>query len=99
MQNRQKDLLAKNWDWSFIEYYQKSFALETDPEQKLETLHCLRHYEATRDLHCKSIKEIHPLIQFDPEPNRDLTEAKVELYKISVSFGDIRKGKFNIVFT
>ena len=33
-----------------------------------------------------SLKQINHLIQFDRQPNRELTETKEELYKISVSF-------------
>ena len=87
MQVRQNGrLLPTDWDWSFLEYQQKALECETDPQRKLETLHGLRHCEATRDVWTGSIKAINPLIQFDPEPNRELKEAKVELYKISVSF-------------
>ena len=58
---------------------------------KLQYSHALRNSEAVRDLWTESIKELKPLIQFDPEPNLELKEAKVELYKISVSFST--KGK------
>jgi len=49
-------------------------------------LHALRHCEATQDFHTGSMKQINPLIQFDPQPNRELKETKTELYKISISF-------------
>ena len=74
------------WDWTFLENYSKGVELETDPEDKLSYLHCFKHFEASRDFLNESIKHISPLIQFDPEPNKELKEARVELYKISVSF-------------
>ena len=86
MQARQQGLLPTEWDWSFLEYQRKGVECESDPARKSGNLHCLYHCEATRDVWCGSIKQIDPLIQFDPEPNRELKEAKVELYKISVSF-------------
>ena len=46
----------------------------------------LRHCEATRDLFTESIKDIYPLIQFDPMPNQELKDPKIELFKISISF-------------
>ena len=55
-------------------------------------LHTLRMYEASHDFWTESIKELNPLLQFDPEPNKELKEAKVELYKISVSFNRIFEG-------
>ena len=49
-------------------------------------IHALRHCEATQDFYTGSIKQINPLIQFDPQPNLELNETRVELYKISISF-------------
>ena len=49
-------------------------------------LHSLRELEAIHDLWTGCIKEISPLIQFDPVPNQELKEVEVELYKISISF-------------
>ena len=86
LQNRQRHLLPNDWDWGFLEYHRKAVENETDPERKRGNLHCLLHCEATRDFWTGSIKQINPLIQFDPEPNHELKEAKIELYKISVSF-------------
>ena len=92
MQQQQDHLPPTDWDWSFLEYHRKSVENETDPKQKSRNLHCLRHCEATRDFWNGSIKQINPLIQFDPEPNNEITEARIELYKISISFTPI--GKF-----
>ena len=59
----------------------------TDDERiKSQFLHLLHYGEAEQDIWSESIREIRPLIQFDPEPNQELKEVKVELYKISVSF-------------
>ena len=86
LQSRQKNTHPADWDWSFLEYQRKAIEIEGDPERKSSMLHALRHCEATQDFHTGSIKQINPLIQFDPEPNRVLKETKVELYKISISF-------------
>ena len=67
--------------------------MECDTKRKNGMLHSLRHAEATKDFYTESIKQINPLIQFDPEPNIELTEARVELYKISISFND--RGNIN----
>merc|ERR1712131_176461 len=63
----------------------KAVENETDPDQKIGRLHSLRHCEATREIYTSSIKQLNSLIQFDPEPNQ-MTEAKVELYKVTISF-------------
>ena len=86
MQANQSPLPPWEWDWSFLEYFRKSIELGTDPEYKEQTLHSSYHSEATRDMYCGSMKQMNPLIQFDSKPNRQLKEAKVELYKISISF-------------
>ena len=62
--------------------------MEGDTEIKSRMIHSLRHSEATKDFYTESIKQFNPLIQFDPEPNIELTEARVELYKITISFDD-----------
>ena len=87
-QCKQKGIPRADWDWSFLEYQRKSVETEDEPERKSKMLHSLRHCEATKDFYTESIKQINPLIQFDPEPNIEITEARVELYKISISFDD-----------
>ena len=86
LQSRQNNLSPSDWDWSFLDYQRRAIANETDPEKSSGMIHCLRHCEATRDFYTGSIKQINPLVQFDPEPNHALTETKVELYKLSISF-------------
>ena len=83
---KQRDVPPNRWDYSFLEFFRKAVENETDQEMKSKYLHGLRDLEATRDLWTESVKEINPLIQLCPGPNLELTEAKVELYKISVSF-------------
>ena len=83
---RQNGVEPNGWDYSFIEFIRKAVECETNQDQKLKYLDPLRHSEAVRDFWTESIKELKPLIQFDPEPNLELKEAKVELYKISISF-------------
>ena len=73
----------------------RAFEYETDQEMRLQYLHALQHNEAVHDYWTESIKELKPLIQFDPEPNLELKEAKVELYKISVSFSS--GGKIELI--
>ena len=70
--------------------------MEGDSKRKSSMLHAFRHCEATKDFYTGSIKQINPLIQFDSEPNIELTEARVELYKISISFDDLGNIEFNI---
>ena len=74
------------WDFGFLEFIRKAVEYETDQDQKLKYLHALRGQEANHDLWTESIQELKPLIQFDQKPNLELKEAKVELYKISISF-------------
>ena len=89
LQGKQKqpdDVPPNRWDFSFLEFFRKAVEYETDQEVKSGYLHALRGSEANRDLWTPSIKEVNPLIQFDPEPNLELKGTKIELYKISVSF-------------
>ena len=79
-------ILPNRWDFSFLEYIRKAVQCSTDHEEKLLYWHVLQFQEALQDYWTESIKELKPLIQFDPEPNLELKEAKVELYKISISF-------------
>ena len=84
------------WDFSYLEFIRRAVEYETDQDQKLNYLHGLRFSEAIQDLWTESIKELNPLIQLDPEPNLELKEAKVEFYKITVSFST--GGKFGLKF-
>ena len=86
LQRKQIQIKPSELDWSFLEYYRKALDLEPSYEGKKGILHVLRHCEATHDLFTESIKDIYPLIQFDPMPNQELKEPKIELYKISISF-------------
>ena len=94
---KQRDVPPNRRDFSFLEFIRKAVEYETDEKVKLEYLHALRYDEANRDLWTESIKEINPLIQFVPGPNLELKEAKVELYKISVSFSS--RGKIGLKFS
>ena len=73
-------------DYNCIEYYQKAYENETDPAKKENTLNLLRSTNARRDFYIGSLRQINHLFQIDPEPNRDFTEAKWEIYKISINF-------------
>ena len=83
---KQRDVPPNRWDFSFLKFIRKAVEYEADEKVKSEYLHSLRDNEAFHNLCTASIKEIKPLIQFCPRPNLELKEAKVELYKISVSF-------------
>ena len=94
---KQRDVPPNRWDFSFLEFIRKAVEYEADEKVKLEYLHALRNHEAIHDIWTASIKEINPLIQFCPGPNLELKEAKVELYKISVSFSS--RGKIGLKFS
>ena len=80
-------------NYEFINYYRKSYELETRPEQKESYFHQVLEREAFRDYHTESLRQINNLLQIDRKPNLELTEPKEELYKISVSFQPKRKWK------
>ena len=73
-------------NYGYIEYYQKAYEYETDPIKKDNTLHLIRETTASRDFFAGSLRQINHLFQIDGEPNRDLTDPKWEIYKISVNF-------------
>ena len=93
LKSRGKSLVQKQannpWpdrDYSYIDFYLKAYENENQPARKIDRLHRLRLNEADRDFHTGSIRQINHLIQFDPKPNLELKEARLEIYKISVSF-------------
>ena len=94
---QQSDVPPNRCDFSYLEFIRKAVEYETDQEVKSNYLHSLRNHEANRDIWTASIKEIKPLIQLCPGPNLELKEAKVELYKISVSFSS--RGKIGLKFS
>ena len=97
MQSKEEDVKPsiepskRNYD--YIDYYRKSYELETDPEQKELSFYQVLEQEAFRDYHTESLRPINNLLQIDRKPNLELTEPKEELYKISVSFQPKRKWK------
>ena len=84
--NHKKNIHPADMDYSCIEYYQKSYENETDPIKKENTLNTILETTAQRDFFIGSLRQINHLFQIDPEPNRDFTEAKWEMYKISINF-------------
>ena len=86
LQSKYVGIRPSDWDYSYLEFLRRAVQHETDPRRKSNYLHSLRFDEAYQDLWIGSVKEISPLVQFDPEPNQELKEVKVELYKISISF-------------
>ena len=97
LQSKQNDVLPNRRDFSYLEFIRKAVEYETDQEARSGYLDALRRNEAIQDVWTASIKEINPLIQFCPGPNLELKEAKVELYKISVSFST--GGKIGLKFS
>ena len=98
LKSRGKSLVQKQanipWpdrDYSYINFFRKAYEYETEPVLKIDRLHILRGSESERDFHTGSIRQIYHLIQFDPKPNLELKEARLEIYKISVSFEPERK--------
>ena len=90
---RQENISWENKDYTYIDLYKKSYEYERDPETKrINRFYALRGEEARRDYHTGSLKSINHLIQFDKEPNLDLKEVRLEIYKITVSFEP--NGKF-----
>ena len=85
LQCKQKDVHPADRDYSYIDYHCKAAENETDPEKLKGLIRSLRGSEASRDFYTGSFKQINCLIQFDPEPNRAITETTVELYKVSIS--------------
>ena len=86
LQNKQDDIPPNKCDYSYLEFIRRGLQFVTGEKMKSHFVHALHYGEATQDMWSESIKEIRPLIQFDPEPNQELKEVKAELYKISVSF-------------
>ena len=86
-------------DYSCIEYYQKSYENETDPILKENALNLILETTAQRDFFIGSLRQINHLFQIDGQPNRDFTEAKWEMYKISINFrpgGKWLRGNVNV---
>ena len=86
LDSREENISWANKDYTYIDFYKKSYEYETDPETKRNHLYSLRDAEARRDFYRGSLKPINHLIQFDQEPNLDLKGVRLEIYKISVSF-------------
>ena len=73
----------KYLDYNFIEYYRKALEL-SGPICNLE------YHSIYRDFFVGSLKEIKYLIQFDLKPSI-LLNAKLDIYKISITFTQFRK--------
>ena len=79
----------KSWadrNYGYLEFYRKSYECENHPTKKILAYNLWKEAEARRDFHKGSIRQINHLIQFDQEPDLELTEPLWEIYKISVSF-------------
>ena len=69
-------------DYGYVEYLRKSMNY---PGRELKIMK-VKFHEGQRDYYSPGLKEINHLIHIDQKPNLDLTEAKWELYKVSISF-------------
>ena len=73
-------------DYGYIEYYHKAMPLYTDPDENSELFHRIKYHEALRDYYTQTVRNIDHLVQIDQKPNRELTEPRCEIYKITLSF-------------
>ena len=78
-------------DYSFIDFFRKSYNCDHDSERKEITFHGIRDSEIRREYHIGSIKQINHAIQYDEKPNRRLEEPQCEIYKITINFTPISK--------
>ena len=77
---------APNWDFSYIDYYKKAYALTTIIADKKSLSNMIVEAEALKEIRTPSLKSIKPLIQLDEKPNLEIKEPRWELYKVSLSF-------------
>ena len=90
LRNRQDEFFEETtppsqWDYSFVDYYQKAYEFAQHDADKSAAWVILRQAEARRDFYTGMIKEIKRLEQFDSKPNLELTEPKWEIYKITIT--------------
>ena len=78
-------------DYSYIDFFRKSYNCDHDPVSKEITFHAIRDSELRREYHIGSIKQINHAIQYDQKPNRRLEEPQCEIYKITINFTPISK--------
>ena len=86
LRSKQKNKDPADWDFEYIEYYHKSLACYTDPDDRKLLLDDIKFHEARRDYFTPSLRDISHLIQIDEQPNLELKESRCEIYKISLSF-------------
>ena len=77
------------WDYGFIEYFQKSIA-NGYPMRTWNSV-LIEFYEAQRDYYTQPFRHINYLIQIDKKPNLNLKEPRWEIYKVSITFNPQRK--------
>ena len=78
-------------DYSYIDFFRKSYNCDHDPVSKEITFHAIRDSELRREYHIGSIKQINHAIQYDQKPNRRLEEPQCEIYRITINFTPISK--------
>ena len=79
-------------DYSYIDFFRKSYNYDDDPVTKEISLIGIRDAETRKEYHMGSIKQINHAIQFDRKPNHRLLEPQCEIYKITISFTPV--GRF-----
>ena len=85
LHHKQLDVDPAERDYGYIEYFRKS-ANDPEPGRKEMMFMKVKYHEGQRDYYAPCLKLINHLIHIDQKPNLELTEAKWELYKVSISF-------------
>ena len=87
MRRKQDMIPFGEMDYSYIKYYRAAYENEKrNMIDKQNYLLATLEAESSRDFFTGSLRQINNLIQFDQKPNYELKEARLEVYKISVSF-------------
>ena len=90
MKEKQLIVLPSKTDFGYIEYFKKAMNHPKCDRKQLMFMQ-VKFHEAQRDYHTPGLKPFNHLIHIDEKPNLNITEAKWELYKVSISFRQICK--------
>ena len=90
LHHKQVDVDPSERDYGYIEYFRKAMD-DPEPGRKEMMFTKVKYHEGQRDFYAPCLKQINHLIHIDQKPNLDITEAKWELYKVSISFERISK--------
>ena len=72
-------------DYSYIENFRRAYNSSTDPNFKNQLLDAIESTQGGKEYHTGSMKQIDHLVQIG-SPNRDINEARWDLYKVTVTF-------------